>query len=205
MRSGSDRAGFSFIEMIVVLVITTLLGGVLYRTFSSGVLLWGRGVKDQGEWRAELFLEKLTTELRNAFQDPQWLFQGTKQELYFSTLAADSLHNKGTASNLGLAYFHYGFDPTQKILRVQKFRFEDVFAPEPVFKGAVPVLNQVRNILFEYYYYDPSWKKYEWIPVWEKEKNCLPEAIRVTVESEQARSYSVVRMIDLPTRTVCQK
>ena len=203
MRIGKFRAaGFSLVEMIAVLVITASLGAVLYTTFAQGVRLWGRSAKDRGEWKVALFVEKMTGEIRNAFRDPQWVFQGNKNELNFATLSFEGKRGERQGSRLLPLYLHYLFDPASKTVSVQRYNFEDVFSPKPVPKPYSVVLDKVRTFELEYYAYDPKAKKYYWTSMWNKD--CFPETIKITIEHEQTDSRKLARMIDVPVEAVCQ-
>lgn len=190
--------------MIVVLVITASLGGILYKTLSSGLLLWERSIKDRDEWKTEFAIEKMTAELRNAFKDPKWIFRGTSKELYFASLTPGHAIKKGLDSALEPSYFYYVFDNMQKTLSVQKFRFENVFSPQvpSMSRRLVGVLDQVHHFSFEYYTYDIFMRAYQWVPVWNK--SCFPETIRMTLQYKKEDQPLITRMINLPTGAPCQ-
>ena len=77
MRIGRNE-GFTFVEMIVAIVITASLGIAVYTTFAQGVRLWTRTAKDRGEWKVDLWVEKMTEDLRNSFWDPLCPLKGTR-------------------------------------------------------------------------------------------------------------------------------
>ncbi len=189
------RQGFSLIEMIVALGITALLSGAVYTTFSQGLRLWNRGSRDPSEWKTHLFLEKFTSELRNAFMDSKWPFQGNKNALVLATVAHDgNLQDKP-------AYLRYRYDPKSKRLDFQKNSFEDIFAAQPVSEPFRPALEKVQAFELEYYAYDPSAKSYRWYPLWNR--NCFPETVKVTIESEGGESRKMISMIDFPVGVAC--
>ncbi|MEI7750946.1 MAG: prepilin-type N-terminal cleavage/methylation domain-containing protein [Candidatus Omnitrophota bacterium] len=189
------RQGFSLIEMIVVLVITAILSGAIYTTFSQGLRLWSRGSKDRSEWRIHLFLEKFTAELRNSFMDPKWSFQGNKNALMLATVAHEG------ASQDKPAYLRYRYDSKTKSLDFQQSSFEEAFSAKPGPGLFRPALEKVQGFELEYYAYDPSSKGYRWYPIWNR--NCFPETVKVTIESEGGESQKMISMIDFPVGVAC--
>jgi prepilin-type N-terminal cleavage/methylation domain-containing protein len=189
------RQGFSLIEMIVALVITAVLSGAVYTTFSQGIRLWSRGSKDRSEWRTHLFLEKFTTELRNAFMDPKWNFQGNKNALALATVV-----HEGVLQDR-LVYLKYRYDPKSRRLDFQQNSFEEAFSAKPISKPFRPALEKVQAFELEYYTYDPSAKGYRWYSTWNR--NCFPETLKVTIESEGDESRKMISMIDFPVGVAC--
>lgn len=183
--------------MIVAIVITVSLATVVYTTFSQGVRLWTRAAKDRGEWKVDLWVEKMTGELRNSFQDPKWTLKGTRTELFFATL----LH-EGMGGGEGIpAYFRYFFDPKSKTVVSQRYAFEDVLASPSAPKAAVASLEKILAFDLEYYAYDSRSKAYHWQSQWNKD--CFPETVKITIEPEQMNHRKWIRMIPLPTERVC--
>jgi len=194
MRVGKQQ-GFSLIEMIVALAIIAVLSGAVYTTFSQGLRLWSRGSKDQSEWRSHLFLEKFTTELRNAFMDSKWNFQGNKNGLALATIAYE-----GTSEDKPV-YLRYRYNPKGKTLDLQRNSFADVFVEKPTLQSFRPILEKVQAFELEYHAYDPSAKGYRWYSTWNR--NCFPETVKVTIESEGDESRKMISMIDFPVRVAC--
>lgn len=190
--------GFTLVEMIVVIVITASLGLAVYTTFAQGVRLWTRASKDRGDWKVDLFGEKMTENLRNAFRDPQWPLNGTRTELVFATLA---FQGSGTLSKEAPAYFRYAFDPRAKAVVSEKHDFEDVLASRPTPKLSTSVLQGILAFELEYYSYDPKAKAYRWGSQWNKD--CFPETVKITIQPEQMNHRKWIRMIRMPTGGTC--
>ncbi len=189
------RQGFSLIEMIVALVITAFLSGAIYTTFSQGLRLWNRGSKDRSEWKTHLFLEKFKTELRNAFMDPKWSFQGNKNGLILATIDHEG------ASEDKPAYLRYRYDPKSKKLDFQRNSLEEAFTAQPIKKPFRPVLENLQTFGLEYYAYDPGAKSYRWYSTWNR--NCFPETVKVTIESDGGENQKMISMIDFPVGVAC--
>lgn len=197
MLRGRAR-GFTFVEIIVVTVIAATLGAALYATFSQGVRLWGRVVKDRGEWKADVWLEKMTGELRNTFHDPQWRFKGTKTELFFSSL--DRM-NTEKAQGTSPVYVRYTYDPKKKSLISQVFPFEGFMRKKIKTPTHLSVLDKVRSFDLRYYAYDAKVRTHRWETQWTKD--CFPEAVKVTIELEPVKHRKWIRTISIPTENPC--
>jgi len=196
MRIGKNK-GFTLVEMIVTIVITAFLGIVVYTTFSQGVRLWTRTAKDHGEWKVDLWVEKITADLRNVFQDPQWPLKGTRTELVFATL-----RHEANGSIAGTpAYFRYVFDPNTQAVVCRRYAFEDVLMAKSSPQSTLSALEKILAFDLEYYAYDPKAKAYHWQSQWNKD--CFPETVKITIEPEQMNHRKWIRMIQIPTERVC--
>ena len=189
--------GFTLVEMIVAIVIAAFLGTVVYTTFAQGVRIWTRVAKDRGEWKVDLWVEKMTGDLRNSFQDPRWTFKGTRTELSFATLFPDR-NGEGEGSP---AYFHYVFDSKAHALISQRYAFEDVLMSNSESKAVTSTLDNVVAFDLEYYAYDVKARAYRWQSQWNKD--CFPETVKITIEPEKMNQHKWVRMISIPTEKVC--
>ena len=197
MRIGRSK-GFTLVEMIVAIVIAASLGMAVYTTFAQGVRIWTRTAKDRGEWKVDLWMDKVTEDLRNAFWDSKWPLKGTRTELFFTTL----FHGGGGTFPGGVpAYFRYAFDPKAKDVMSQRYAFEDVLMSRSRSKTTVAVLEKVLTFELEYYGYDPKAKVYRWESQWNKD--CFPEAVKITIEPEQMSHRRWIRMISMPTENAC--
>jgi prepilin-type N-terminal cleavage/methylation domain-containing protein len=198
MRTGRVK-GFTFVEMIVVIVITASLGVAIYATFSQGVRLWTRTSGDRGEWKVDLWGERLIEGLRNAFRDPQWAMKGTSTEIFFATLEQE----KGRAFVQPVpAYFHYIFDPKAGAAVSRRYAFEEIFtaAQEPP-RASDSVLPKVISFGLEYYGYDARAKDYRWVSQWNKD--CFPETVKITIETRSMNHYKWARMVPVPAGGAC--
>ena len=198
MRIGRVR-GFTFVEMIVVIMITAFLGAAVYTTFSQGVRLWTRASKDSGEWNVDLWGERLTEDLRNAFRDSKWALKGTQTELFFATSGIDA--SRAWVQPVPI-YLLYLFDPKTGEVISRKYAFEEALTAvkEPP-KTFDTVLKKVISFRLEYYAYDDRAKDYRWVSQWNKD--CFPETVKITIETQSMHHQKWVRMIQMPTGGAC--
>ena len=198
MRIGRAK-GFTFVEMIVVIVITASLGTAIYATFAQGLRLWTRASKDRGEWKLDLWGERLTGDLRNAFHDPQWAMKGNQTEFFFATLGSD-----GTRLSVPPVpvYFQYVFDSKAGTVISRKYAFEEVLtAAKKLPRTSDSILDRVISFALEYYTYDSRAKDYRWVSQWNKD--CFPETVKITIETQSMNHHKWVRMIPMPTGGAC--
>jgi len=184
--------------MIVAIMITAALGIAVYSTLSQGVRLWTRTSKDRGEWKVDLWMEKMTEDIRNSFWDARYPLKGTRTELFFPTLTHDA--NKAIRQGVPV-YFHYVFEPGKGGVVSQKNTFENMLLPLATSQKTVSFLDKIVAFELEYYGYDSQAKSYRWESQWNKD--CFPKAVKITIEPEQMNHRKWVRMISIPTENVC--
>jgi prepilin-type N-terminal cleavage/methylation domain-containing protein len=197
MRIGRAK-GFTFVEMIVAIMIVAMLGVAVYTTFSQGVRLWTRTAKDRGEWKLDLWVEKITGDIRNSFWDAKVPFKGAPTEFSFATLARDPGDARREVFPVSLRYF---FNPKRKVVEAQRTAFENVLVPRSASKNSALSLEKVVAFEVEYYGYDPKSKVYSWRSHWNKD--CFPEAVKITIEPEQMSHRKWTRMISMPAENAC--
>lgn len=197
MRIGRAK-GFTLVEMIVAIVIAASLSVAVYTAFAQGARLWTRTAKDRGEWKVDLWVDKMTGDLRNSFRDPQWPFKGTRTELFFATLFYGA-NPKGLEG--APAYFRYAFDAKAKAVIVQRHVFENVLTSRSDAETPVDVLEKVLAFELEYYGYDHKAKTFRWRSDWKKD--CFPETVKITIEPEQMNHRKWIHMIPMPTESAC--
>jgi len=187
--------------MIVAVVMTAFLGTAIFSTFSQGLRLWARSAKDRGEWKVELFMERLTHELQNNFADPKWRFRGTTDAFDFSTVEAEDVSVPEEGLGRGILYMRYLFNSKRGTMEFQRYGFREVFSPQPRPKNFVTALDKIKSFELEYYAYDPKAAEYRWRSKWNQD--CPPPAVRISMQHEGAGQRKISRMIHIPVGGVC--
>lgn len=184
--------------MIVAIVIAASLGSAVYATFAQGVRIWTRTAKDRGEWKVDLWVEKMTEDIRNSLWDPKYPLKGTRTELFIATLT----HNAHESLREGSpVYSHYVFDSRARLLKSQKSTFGNFLMSRSAPKASTAALEKIVAFELEYYGYNPKAKVYRWESKWNKD--CFPEAVKITIEPEQMNHRKWIRMISMPTENAC--
>lgn len=190
------QRGFSLIELIVVCLIISFLGTVLYATFYQGVNLWKRSQVDRGEFRDVFFAERLTRDLRNAVPFAGKIIQGKPSEIeFYALLSGSELGVKSSASELQFPcrVRYYLNDSTHQVIReVQSYsqiltESKDVMKTSTVFEGSERLewmfmgRNKAASILWQ-----KTWKK-----------DYLPSAVKLMIEYE-GKKQVFSRILSIP-------
>lgn len=193
MRTKRLRA-FSLVEMIVVMMIVTALVAAFYATLSQGLRLWRRGSADRGQWKVDLFLEKITGQIRNAAEDSLWRLRGSKTTLDFATVTGEKRMPQPV-------YLRYAFNSSGRTLETARFFPVDLRNEKLIEQPLSTVLDMVDDFDIEYYAFDAKTKKHRWFQKWDQ--NCLPETIKIAIKLQEEQSLRMVRMIDIPAGKAC--
>ena len=94
------------------------------------------------------------------------------------------------------------FDPKAGTVESHKYVFEEVLAAvEKRPKVYDSILGKVISFGLEYYTYDVKAKEYRWVSQWNKD--CFPETVKITIETQPMNHHKWVRMIPMPTGGAC--
>ena len=195
-RPKNSQQGFSLIELLVVCVIISFLGTVLYATFYQGVNLWKRAQADRGEYRDIFFVERLTQDLRNAFPLSGSKIKGTAKEFeFYALLSGGDLGLSHVASGLRFpCRVRYYFDASNQQVSREVQSYSQILTES---KEKIKT-----NIVFQ------TPKNMEWmfmgrtkaaVLLWQKvwEKDYLPNAVKLRVEYDDQKQV-FIRTINIP-------
>jgi len=191
------KKGFTFVEVMLVVSLVTVVGLAVYTSFSHGLRIWGRGQDIVAEEDVFIFLEKLSLELRNSFVFSQVAFNGETRQLMFpgvfqsgKTIATGS---GGKEYPLQVGAVGYSFDPLEKIIYKQQLNYGQVVNKVAAHK--VPVVRNVQNIKFGYVPRSGSTLIEKFVSTKE-----LPRAVYVEVELLRGKtSHKIKKYIRIPT------
>ena len=198
MKRSLDPKGFTLVEMVVSMVIISFLSSVIYMTFFQGTRLWRYAMRERPEWQMDIFLDKLSVQLRNAFACKSPPFQGTGDSLEFCTLGprGDAGKQGKPAERLpvGLRYF---FDASKRTLFMTSESYGQVLNPPRVKATPAPVLERIDGVRLEYYLQDgQSWKR-KW------SRSCLPRAVKISIDYGDIRKKQITRFLPLMALENC--
>lgn len=197
-----SEAGLTLVEMIVALLIVSFLGGALYVTFSQGLKAWQMVKRGLPGEQSGFFIEKMTSEIRNAFVYRKESILGDKKQFYF--YAPVLRKGKGELEN-GVrvpARIRYYFDASKKAVCQDTDFYEKILTQARPVSKCASSLENVTNAGFEYYRPPTDKVSGGWVSSWEGA--CFPNAVKIVWESSVEPGNKSVRIIRLPGEKFCQ-
>jgi len=185
--------GFTLTEILLVAVMLSVIGLAVYNAFNNGIKIWKRIVRNVIEEDVSIFFEKISRDLKNSFEYTGIKFEGLPQRIAFATLIVP---RESKNSKYEIGYVAYFEDSMDKSINRQQQNYSQLY--QDINPMPLKVVSNIKNLTFEYYYYDPNRDKASWESSWEDEEN-LPLAVRVKVEFyEDNREKTLVKSISIP-------
>jgi len=164
------QAGFTLIEILVVITIFTIVGAGIAETFSSGMKIWARAQK-AGESSIDVFvaIETIGRDLRQSVNIRSVGFEGREDEISFLTFRDDSA-----------VKVIYKFNPAQKELVRRQIDLKDAFSDDlqGKYKYAEKKVATLDDFSFSYFNFDKEKEEYVWSDEWAKEQGIF-EAVKL--------------------------
>jgi len=177
---------FTFVELLIVVTIFSLLSLAVYTTFSSGMLIWRR-IQYTGilQRRAFLGLERISQDLRQALNFSKIGFSGKINEVSFPFLSAEN-------EILRVSYFL----EAETVYRKQE-NFKDIIEEKdnPKIRS---MLSGIDDLKFSFAYQEDGKKEYTWKDTWGKEEDIpgIPKAIKMELKTKDA---NFTKTVTIPT------
>ncbi|MDD5670591.1 MAG: prepilin-type N-terminal cleavage/methylation domain-containing protein [Candidatus Omnitrophica bacterium] len=193
-----NRRGFTLVEFLIVVTIIGFLAGVIYITLARGLELWHRANQERPELNVEIFFEKITQDIRNAFIYEEKPFEGAKREMKFYSVSPLRNIKKGKVMETlsQPAKIRYAFDSSAKTIKREicgypHILYDDLDPPETKI-----VLDNVLGCAISYY--EPSKRKT--VGVWHSQwlKDYLPQAIKISVDVQGYDKKKMTKIIPVP-------
>lgn len=188
--SKENKRGFTFVELVIVTAIISVISLAIYTTFNNGVKIWQRMNAEILEQDLGIFFEKFSSDLRNSFEFAGLSFSGKEDNIEFPTLV-DSL----VLGNDSLGQVIYSYDYAGGVVRRRERDFSQIYNNE---KGTITEpLKNVKSLEFKYYRYDQEEKEYIWEDEWPRET--VPLAVRIRLElNEGVQDVKFTKTVFIP-------
>ncbi len=162
------KRSFTFVEIMLVAVIFSVLIVSVYGTLSAGLKLWKRTQKvDFLERKILNVIEKFSSQLRQCLSISEIEFQGKTQEIIFSTLTSK-----------GIIIVCYSFDfETKTLIYKQKTYREFLEDKSWHIKKRV---SGIEDFSLSYFFYDQQKGKYLWVQEWQ-DKEKIPLGVKISL------------------------
>lgn len=185
-----NRAGVTFIELLIVSAMLSVLSLAVYATFNNGIKAWQKINQELPEQNINIFFDKFTSDLKNCFGFSNIGFLGSENKIEFARVVPSPRLNTATVGKIG-----YSYDSNGGILTREQSDYPQIYNAE---KGTIrKVLGNVKSLKFSYYFYDAEKQDYLWRQEWINQK--MPLAARVELEVEYDNQISrFTRTVTIP-------
>lgn len=187
---GRYQEGFTFIEMIVGLVIISFIGAAIYGILSHGLALWRISTKSLSFNEGELLAEKMTDELRNSAPIVFRPLTGDGQSVQFCLLSHGGSKNVTPETLRQPLRVRYHYDSQgRKIIRTQE-NYQRILFQDPANSPTSQVLaSNIHIFQLQYYDFNDKAGAYEWVAEWKSA--CVPLALKFSVTAKTAGKVDV--------------
>ena len=191
-NQGFNKGALTFVEMLLVVSLLSVIAVALYNTFSNGLKVWERANRLVAEEDIAIFLEKLTQDLQSALSFSQIQFDGTKNRLSFATIVrtpADSKKKIGEQAYIDeIGRVEYDFDSLRNALYRRQANYS--LALKNKFLSERTLTN-IRAMEFKYFYHNGGWQ--------DSAHRIVPSAVRMDIEfGDEKNPRRMTRLIGIP-------
>ena len=178
LKKKNRRPAFTFVEMLIVTVIMSIISLAIYAALNNGIKIWQRINKELPEQDLLIFFDKFSNDLKNSFPFQGISFTGTENMLGFATLVSSP-----RLQNRTIGKVTYFYDSASEVLHRQQQDFSQVYNQEE--SENIKSISNIKSLNFHYYFYDTERKSYSWQYDWQNEK--LPQAVRMELELDDGK------------------
>jgi general secretion pathway protein J len=193
-RGSEPTTGFTLVEVMITLTILGFILLMISGSFRLGISSWERGESTRDEYqKVRIISQLISQQIKSAFpyriktqqaEGNYLAFEGKAEKVKF----VSTLPIKGRQSG-GWVYTIYEFkeggsEGGQLVLYEQRVLNKNFFEEDPEAESAVPLLEGVSSVRFEYYREEDSEKNQTggWVEEWNaKEEKALPRMFRMTI------------------------
>ena len=192
-----DSKGLTLVEIVLAMVIASIIGLVLFTTFSQGAKLWSKANKVSPQIELQIVFEKLGNDFRNIFTDSLGSVQGKSEELSFFSLVNQARNKRNSFGEfMEPVKVKYFYDPISKNLYRE---VRNYLSSEKNVETKKVVVGGLQS--FEFLYYDAPSRKgaVRWVRNWFYEYP--PRAIKVIMKVSRGagkQPLAMERVYDIP-------
>lgn len=187
-----SRNGMTFVEILIVSALFTVISLALYNVFSNGIKVWQRAQNVVQEEDIIIFFEKLTKDLNNSYNYAAIPFEGSGNKFSFPSIipvnTGVALDENSSVIHEQMGHVQYGYDyNTKSVFRRQgnysQALNENYFDPQTL-------IEDVDSIRFRYYYKTESEEIFS-----EQTLETIPNRIEVTINFTDAGYQRAMKKI----------
>lgn len=187
------RRGFTFIELLLAMLIFSIVAVSIYLSFNVGIRAWRKGEESyRARQGVRYLLGNISRELRNAVNSKDIVFSGQADSVSFCK-----------ASN-GLFKVSYEFMGEEGAVDRVLWTYKEQAAGLPGMRSRLA--SEVTDLKLQYSYKNEG--KIEWYDTWEETKNVVPFAVKLSLAYKPggaAEPEVVSQTVIIPTGTLKEK
>ena len=160
------RAGFTFIELLVSMLIFSIVALSIYLSFNVGISAWRKGEEGykirQG---ARYLFSSISREMRNAVASKEIMFSGGADSVSFCKAAN------------GLFKVSYEFNGSENAVYKVVQTYKENASGEPGVRSRL--VSGLSGFQLQYSY--KNGEKIEWRDAWQEQENIVPFAVKISL------------------------
>ncbi len=165
--------GFTFIEILIVTMMMSVVSLAIYSAFNNGIKIWQRINRQLPQEDINIFFDKFTADLKNCVKLKNISFIGKADMLEFAGIVLSTRMEQASVGKL-----FYRFDRAAGNLRREQFDYSAVFTDEK--NVTALTVDHIKSLKFLYYNLDEEKKDVLWQEEWLDDE--LPKAVRMEIE-----------------------
>lgn len=189
------KNAMTFIELLIVASLLSILSIALYNALSNGLKVWSRSNRSMLEDDVVIFLDKINSDLKNSFYYSKISFSGSTNKFSFPTMVRVEADPRGPEKKgeyiKQIGKVEYYFDPYngglyRRFANYGKAENNEFFKPRLL-------VSSIDSLRFKYFYARELSELES-----DKTLETFPSAVEVTVEfSDQSGIRSINKFINI--------
>jgi prepilin-type N-terminal cleavage/methylation domain-containing protein len=191
------EAGFTLVELLVVVSLVALIGMSLYAMFGSAMDMMHRVSRSEVAEDVDIFLERFDREISSQVTFKGIPFDGKEVLLSFPSRIG---WDKRAPLNKGIGRVSYFFDESHRTFARRQENLSQIYKPQGETE-ATAALEGVSGLKFQYLVYRKAEKTFEWVPEWNSLENNgeIPSAVKVEFSCVRGEEpYAFERTVAIP-------
>ncbi len=195
-----NKKAFTFVEIMLVVALMSVIAVALFHTFSNGLKIWQKANGVVKEEDVSIFFDKIAQDLRGAIVYSGIPFEGEKTKLAFAALVVTRQDaNKKPHENMDdihqIGKVEYSFDEADQAVSRRQANYGQALKKR--YGQSRTIVSSIHSMRFEYYL--PKSGGYE---ISSELKGAVPAVIRIEINfGSEKEPRQMIKVINIPIGT----